>query len=153
VAARVRPSQDQSSQPGTIPHHAAQGCLVSYSNDIQALGYGSRAHQCGYMWRVLSRFAGSPLAVVVATLICNSDHQVPGNRLLWKIVDAAAQLGISRSKLYELISRGEISAVHIDRSVRIPGSELEAFVSRLRGERDLVPGTHEKNLPEIGYRS
>jgi excisionase family DNA binding protein len=48
---------------------------------------------------------------------------------------AAAVLSISRSKLYELMARGEIETVHIGRSVRIPLGALDDFVARLRDDR------------------
>lgn len=50
-------------------------------------------------------------------------------RLLLRISEAAAALGIGRSTLYELLARGEIETVKINRSVRIPISSLERWVS------------------------
>ncbi len=48
--------------------------------------------------------------------------------LLVKVPRAAAMLGISRTKLYELITRKEIDVVRIDRSVRIAVDTLEKWV-------------------------
>jgi excisionase family DNA binding protein len=54
---------------------------------------------------------------------------------LVSVVDAAAALGIGRSKMYELIAAGEIEVVHIGRSVRVPVEEIDEFVDRLRAAR------------------
>jgi excisionase family DNA binding protein len=51
------------------------------------------------------------------------------SRLL-RIPEAAAELSIGRSRLYELIAAGELRAVKIgERGVRVPASELERFVA------------------------
>jgi excisionase family DNA binding protein len=47
---------------------------------------------------------------------------------LLTIVDAARLLGISRSKLYELLADGELPSVRIGRTRRISTSDLEEFV-------------------------
>ncbi len=52
--------------------------------------------------------------------------------LLYKPEAAAAQLGIGRSKLFELIAAGEIETVQIGRSRRVPAESLTAYVARLR---------------------
>lgn len=53
-------------------------------------------------------------------------------KLLLKVSEAAALLGVSRSKCYELIQRGELRVVRIDSAPRIPRTEIEAFVERLQ---------------------
>lgn len=55
-------------------------------------------------------------------------------KMLIKIADAADQLSLSRSKVYELIAAGEIAVVKIGKSARIERTELERFVARMRGE-------------------
>jgi excisionase family DNA binding protein len=52
-------------------------------------------------------------------------------RLLLTVPEAAARLSLGRSKVYELLTRGELQAVRIGRAVRIPVAELEHFVARL----------------------
>ena len=42
------------------------------------------------------------------------------DRLLLKVHEAAAMLGIGRTKAYELIGRGELQVVHIDGAARAP---------------------------------
>lgn len=49
--------------------------------------------------------------------------------LLVKVPQAAAMLGISRTKLYELIARKEIPVCRIDRSVRISVDTLQRWVA------------------------
>jgi len=47
-------------------------------------------------------------------------------------VEAAAALGIGRSKLYELIQTGVLESVHIGACRRIPTAAVAALVDRLR---------------------
>ncbi len=54
----------------------------------------------------------------------NQDTQ----QLLVKVPQSAAMLGISRTKLYELITRKEIPVLRIDRSVRISVETLQDWV-------------------------
>jgi excisionase family DNA binding protein len=49
-------------------------------------------------------------------------------RLLLKPEEAAATLGIGRTKVFKLISRGELPAIRIGRTVRVPTILLEAWV-------------------------
>jgi excisionase family DNA binding protein len=61
----------------------------------------------------------------------------PATRRLITVVEAADSLSISRAKLYELISAGEVTTVHIGRSVRIPVHTLDEFVERLQEQSAL----------------
>lgn len=46
-----------------------------------------------------------------------------------KVPEAAELLGIPRTRMYELVSRGEVPAVRIgERSIRINRRELERFL-------------------------
>lgn len=49
--------------------------------------------------------------------------------------DAARSLGISRSSLYELLSRDEIESIKIGRSRRIPIAAIDSYVARLVAEQ------------------
>jgi len=49
---------------------------------------------------------------------------------LLTVIDAAEQLRISRSKVYELIADGELRSVRIGHSRRIAMSDLADFVAR-----------------------
>lgn len=51
--------------------------------------------------------------------------------LLLTVPQAAQALALSRSAVYRLIDRGEITAVHSGRAVRIPYSALQSYVEQL----------------------
>lgn len=53
------------------------------------------------------------------------------NRGLLRVEEAAAWLGLGRTKTYELVARGELPSVCIGRSRRVPLSALQTFVERL----------------------
>jgi excisionase family DNA binding protein len=55
------------------------------------------------------------------------------NQLL-RVADAARRLGISRSKVYELIHCQMLRSVHIGRSVRISSKALDDFIQALEDE-------------------
>lgn len=54
------------------------------------------------------------------------------SKLMYRTSEAADTVGLSRSKLYELMARGEIESVTVGKNRLIPHSALEAFVARLR---------------------
>jgi excisionase family DNA binding protein len=51
-------------------------------------------------------------------------------KLALRPAQVAVMLEISRSKTYELISRGEIPSIRIGSSVRVPVGALQAWVER-----------------------
>jgi excisionase family DNA binding protein len=55
-------------------------------------------------------------------------------RLLVTAAEAATALGISRTRVYELMASGALQSVKIGRSRRIPVSALTAFVLAISGE-------------------
>lgn len=52
-------------------------------------------------------------------------------RVLLTVEQAARQLSISRTKMFQLIKDGEISSVRIGRARRVPADALTAYVDRL----------------------
>jgi excisionase family DNA binding protein len=52
-------------------------------------------------------------------------------RLLLTVDEAADRLGLGRTKVYELLMRGDLPSVRIGTARRVPASALEAFVERL----------------------
>ena len=56
------------------------------------------------------------------------------DRLLLRVEEAAAMVGLSRATLYELVRAGSIRAVKVGRSTRIPRAALEEWVRRLESE-------------------
>ena len=53
------------------------------------------------------------------------------DRLLYRVLEVAVLLNISRSKVYELFSSGELESVKIDRIRLVRSSDLRACVDRL----------------------
>ena len=49
-------------------------------------------------------------------------------RLSYRVEDAAAMIGVGKSKIWELIQEGRLSARKIDGSTIILHTDLEAFV-------------------------
>ena len=65
----------------------------------------------------------------------SAPHDVPGQRLLLTVSEAAQQLGIGRSLLYELLAEGQIESIHIGRLRRIPIDALATYIDRQRPNR------------------
>jgi excisionase family DNA binding protein len=82
-------------------------------------------HEC---IRVESRQAGTAAGVVP---------------LLLTIPQAAAVLAVGRTTVYELIGAGDLEAVHIGRSARVPVAALEDYVERQRRGRVTVRRSRE----------
>ena len=55
-------------------------------------------------------------------------------KLLLTVPEAAAALGISRSKLYQLIAAGAVRSVRIDGSRRVPVESLTTYIHQLMEE-------------------
>lgn len=53
-------------------------------------------------------------------------------QLLFRKSEAAPMLGISERKLDELVNRGEIPTIRMNRSVRFALSDLHEFIDRQR---------------------
>lgn len=64
--------------------------------------------------------------------VAPSNPPNPLSRLAYGIEHAAATLGLSRSRLYELIAAGEIAACKVGKRTIIPATELTAFLDRHR---------------------
>lgn len=57
-------------------------------------------------------------------------------RLLLTVVEGAQRLSIGRSRMFELISSGEVKSVKVGRSRRIPTAALDEYVAKLLAEQD-----------------
>ena len=55
--------------------------------------------------------------------------------LLLKIPEVMARLAVGQTKVYELMSSGELRSVKVGRSRRVPSDELERFVAGLDDSR------------------
>jgi excisionase family DNA binding protein len=56
-----------------------------------------------------------------------------GDRLLYRVREAAAVLCISESKMWEIVIRGDIESLKIDGARRVTRDGIEAYVARLAG--------------------
>ncbi len=73
-------------------------------------------------------------------------------RLLLRPEEAAEMLAISRSKLYELLAIGELSCVHVGRSVRVPTAALHEWVARQAGGQPASTPTRGPREGDAGHR-
>ena len=55
--------------------------------------------------------------------------------LLLKIPDVMARLAVGQTKVYELMSSGELRSVKVGRSRRVPSDDLERFMAELDDNR------------------
>ena len=53
------------------------------------------------------------------------------SKLLYSVEEAAHVMGLSRTRIFDLIGAGEIDSVKIGRSRRVPRAALEAYISSL----------------------
>lgn len=56
-------------------------------------------------------------------------------RLLLRPEEAARALGISRSKMYELLAAGRPMSIRIGRCRRVPASALHSYIEELEREQ------------------
>ena len=59
----------------------------------------------------------------------------PEPPLLLSVEEAAAELRIGRSRMYDLIKRGEVLSVRVGGSRRVIRESLKAYVNRLVAEQ------------------
>ena len=50
-------------------------------------------------------------------------------RRLFSVAEGAAVLGVSRSKLYQLIASGELRTIHIGRLCKVPVDAIDEFLA------------------------
>ena len=55
--------------------------------------------------------------------------------VLLKIPDVMERLAVGQTKVYELMSSGELRSVKVGRSRRVPSDELERFIAELDDSR------------------
>ena len=64
-----------------------------------------------------------------------SEISAIASRDLARADEAARQLGIGRSLLYELLADGQVESIHVGRLRRIPADALAAYIDRQRPNR------------------
>jgi excisionase family DNA binding protein len=60
-------------------------------------------------------------------------------RLLLRPAEAAIALGVSRSKIYELLSRGALPSVRLGGSIRVPEVQLREWIERQIEQAEVRP--------------
>lgn len=55
-------------------------------------------------------------------------------RRVFNVAEAAAILGISRSKLYQFIASGELRTIHIGRLCKVPVGAIDEFIAARAGD-------------------
>lgn len=81
-------------------------------------------------------------------------------RGLYTVVEAAQLVGVGRSTMYELVSRGEVASVRLGRKVLITRSTLEALLgfspptpAELEPKlRSVAPPVARSDVPQRGGR-
>lgn len=61
-------------------------------------------------------------------------------KLLLRPAEAAEMIGVSRSKLYELMAEGALPSVTVGASRRVPVADLRAWVDHKLAESSGTPG-------------
>jgi excisionase family DNA binding protein len=64
-----------------------------------------------------------------------ADDMNAPDRLMLRPTEAADAIGVSRSKAYELIARGEIPSVKVGGCVRVPVDALRQWIDRQLADR------------------
>ena len=90
------------------------------------------------LWRNFSQPAtwrgAAPCVSAIQTLDVSEEVQM--ERLLLRPAEAAEMIGIGRSKVYELLARGELPAIRIGGRLRIPVNKLRQWVSQKMREQE-----------------
>jgi excisionase family DNA binding protein len=81
---------------------------------------------------VLTVQASEPHTTVVpaSRVTVGGADPAPGTRLVVRVAEAARLLDIGRSKCYDLIRRGELPAIRVGKTVRVPLDALRQWIAR-----------------------
>jgi len=58
------------------------------------------------------------------------------DRLLLRPTEAADAIGVGRSKVYELLAKGELPSIRIGGCIRVPVESLREWIARRLAERN-----------------
>lgn len=86
-----------------------------------------------------------------AFMATSAPESAPLPRILLRPAEVATCLGISRSKVYDLVNSGRLCCVRIDGSMRIRFSDLEMFTAALTDAPDdssPITGLHRRDLTQ-----
>ena len=59
--------------------------------------------------------------------------------LLLSVRESCPVIGVSRSRMFELIARGELESVKIGRRRLVPREAIDTYIERLRAEQLATP--------------
>jgi excisionase family DNA binding protein len=59
-----------------------------------------------------------------------AEHMNNNERMMLRPAEAAEAIGVSRSKVYELIAGGEIPSVRVGGCIRVPVAALREWIDR-----------------------
>jgi excisionase family DNA binding protein len=57
-------------------------------------------------------------------------------RMLLRPAEAAEAIGVSRSRMYELLASGELPSIRVGRTVRVPVAALHAWIAERLKQND-----------------
>jgi excisionase family DNA binding protein len=57
-------------------------------------------------------------------------------RMLLRPAEAAEAIGVSRSRMYELLASGELPSIRVGRTVRVPVAALQAWIAERLKQSD-----------------
>lgn len=66
-----------------------------------------------------------------------NNYEHSSQRLLLRIPEVMAMLGLGRTKIYQLIATGELPVVHVGRAVRISRVALDKWVEKRQQQDSL----------------
>ena len=70
------------------------------------------------------------------------------NTKLYRVGEVAQVLSRSRSRIYELITEGELESVKEGRSTLITAESIDSFINKLRGVREPPPAVGDSKLDD-----
>ncbi len=57
-------------------------------------------------------------------------------RMLLRPAEAAEAIGVSRSRMYELLASGELPSIRVGRTVRVPVAALQTWIAERLKQND-----------------
>lgn len=79
--------------------------------------------------------------------VLQEHHSIPIERLVLRPDEVAIALGISRSKVYELLGSGELPCLRIGKSIRVSTLALRVWINQRETQAGDVPLSLEDVLP------
>lgn len=99
---------------------------------------------------MLASYAAQPAtldSIMDALRVLLAEREVPAQRLVYTVDEAAAALMVSRGTLYALMSAGDVRYIEVaTRGRRIPVDSLRAYIARQLEQTEPAP------VPTITYK-